>query len=94
MVFERRIEVWVCGAVFLERRYKLRAGGVYAARACDLGLSVNTTAGNWHWDDDSASDIDAQIVLRNPASGTHDSWVWTIRSENRDTILQIETFQK
>ncbi|MBS9717887.1 hypothetical protein ACFFUT_09795 [Pseudohalocynthiibacter aestuariivivens] len=88
-MFERRTEFWERGAFFLERRYKLRAGGVHAASACDLGLSVNTAAGNWHWDDDSASDIDAQIVLRNPASGTYDSWVGTIGSENRDAVLQI-----
>lgn len=71
---------------FPEYRYKLRAGGDHAASACDLGLSANTGAGNWYWDDDSTGDIDAQIFLRNPSSGTFDSWVGTIGSENRDAV--------
>ena len=55
----------------------------------DTTLVINGPDGRWYCDDDSAGDLDAQIVFNNPRSGTYDVWVGTFGSNTARASLQI-----
>ena len=60
---------------------------------CDSILLINTADRQWLYDDDSAGDYDAMIVLQNPSSGYLDVWIGTYDGEYCDAWLNLEAYR-
>ncbi|PQO22031.1 hypothetical protein C2I36_15205 [Rhodobacteraceae bacterium WD3A24] len=60
--------------------------------SCDTVLLVNDASGQWHFNDDGGSSLNASMRLSNAATGTYDIWVGTYGSSNCSTTLVMETF--
>ncbi|MFM6853021.1 MAG: hypothetical protein ACKOUM_02955 [Sphingopyxis sp.] len=57
--------------------------------SADTTLIINGPDGQWYCDDDSFGDGDAQVIFRNPRSGTYDVWVGTFGGGTASTTLQV-----
>lgn len=60
---------------------------------CDTVLLVNDAYGNWYFDDDGGSGLNARIRLSNAAGGQYDVWVGTFGPSNCSTELVFETWR-
>ena len=62
--------------------------------ACDSVLLVNTASVNWYYDDDDNGNLDARIILTQPANGWLDVWIGTHDGSICDAMLSMETFDR
>lgn len=60
---------------------------------CDSVLLINTGTATWYYDDDdnTASALDARIVLTRPQNGRFDVWVGTHDGSYCDAVLNVQT---
>lgn len=68
-----------------------------AAEGCDTVLLLNDAAGEWYFDDDSATPgdgVDAQIMVVDAVEGFIDVWVGTYEPESCAASLFIESFDQ
>ena len=59
--------------------------------ACDTVLVVNTPAGDWLYNDDTAG-TDPALRIEAAAGGAYDIWVGTWGMESCDARLEVEAF--
>lgn len=55
----------------------------------DTTLIVNAPNGDWHCDDDSYGDGDAEVRFNKPADGTYDVWIGTFGGGTASATLLI-----
>ena len=55
----------------------------------DTTLLVNAPNGDWHCDDDSYGDGDAEVRFRSPQEGTYDVWIGTFGGGTAEATLLI-----
>ena len=60
---------------------------------CDTVLLVRDARGNWIFDDDSGSGLNAYIRLSRPGNGRVDVWVGTYDRSLCDARLRVETWR-
>jgi len=60
---------------------------------CDSVMLINTSVGNWYFDDDTNGNRDPLIRLSRPAGdGVYDIWIGTYDGSQCDARLIMETF--
>lgn len=70
-------------------RYRLQ---IAVVSRCDSVLVINTASETWYYDDDDNGNLDAKIVLTNPANGFLDVWVGTHDGSVCDAELRLTAF--
>ncbi len=55
----------------------------------DTTLIINAPNGDWHCDDDSYGDGDAEVRFNKPADGTYDVWIGTFGGGTASATLLI-----
>lgn len=60
---------------------------------CDTVLVVNDANGNWYYNDDGGSGLNARIRLSNAPGGEYDVWVGTYGPSTCRTELVFETWR-
>lgn len=63
---------------------------------CDSVLVINTGNANWYYDDDdnTASALDARIILTRPRDGVYDVWVGTHDGSVCNAYLNVQTVRR
>lgn len=63
---------------------------------CDSVLVINTGNANWFYDDDdnTASSLDARIILTRPRDGIYDVWIGTHDGSYCDAYLNVQTISR
>lgn len=59
---------------------------------CDSALLINTSSGQWMYDDDGNGNLDPKIAIARPGDGRIDVWIGTYDGEFCDAELKMETF--
>lgn len=59
------------------------------AGQCDTVLLVNDSTGHWHFDDDSAGDLNPRITITGAQNGVYDIWVGTYNPSTCPATLSV-----
>jgi hypothetical protein len=59
---------------------------------CDSALLINTSSGNWYYDDDDNGNLDPKIVLTRPIDGYLDLWIGTYDGAYCDARLYLDAY--
>lgn len=60
------------------------------AGQCDTVLLVNDSTGRWHFDDDSAGNLQPRIEIAGAQNGVYDIWVGTFAPSNCQATLSLQ----